>query len=101
MKISYERTGGFAGMRMAITIDVDSLPASDAAALRKLVSDADFFNLPETRAGKVIPDGFQYAITVEGDEKKRTVQATEASVPDSLRPLLDDLSLRARSQRRS
>ena len=69
MKISFERTGGFAGMRMAIIVDVDSLPDSDAATLRKLVADADFFNLSEIRAGQAIPDGFQYVITIDGDGK--------------------------------
>jgi hypothetical protein len=100
MKISFERTGGFAGMRMAISIDIDSLPDPDVVALQKLVTDADFFNLAEPGAGKVIPDGFQYAITIEGDGKQRTIQVADGSVPDKLRPLLDDLSLRARSQRR-
>jgi hypothetical protein len=100
MKISFERTGGFAGMRMVTTVDVDSLPASEAAMLRKLVADVDFFNLSEIPAGKAIPDGFQYAITVEGDGKQRTIQVAEASIPDKLRPLLKDLSVRARSQPR-
>ena len=100
MKISFERTGGFAGMRMAITVDADSLPNPDATALRKLVTDADFFNLAVPSAGKVIPDGFQYAITIEGDGKQRTIQITDAAIPDKLRPLLEDLSARARSQRR-
>jgi hypothetical protein len=101
MKISFERTGGFAGMRLAINLDVDSLPASDAAILRKLVADADFFNLAETPAGNAVPDGFQYALMVEGDGKQRTIQVAEMSIPDKLRPLLNDLSLRARSQRRA
>ena len=100
MRIDFERTGGFAGIRVAITVDVDALPNPDAAALRKLVTDADFFNLTETRAGKAIPDGFQYSITIERDGQQRTVQVTDASIPDKLRPLVDDLSLRARSQRR-
>jgi hypothetical protein len=98
MKISFERTGGFAGMRMATTLDLDSLPDSEAAALRKLITDADFFNLMMPDVGKVIPDGFQYAITIEGDGKQRTIQVTDGAVPDKLRPLLDDLSVRARSQ---
>lgn len=101
MKISFERTGGFAGMSVAITVEVDSLPEPDAAALRKLVKDADFFNLVETRPGRAISDGFQYTITVEGDDQQRSLQVTDTSVPDKLRPLLDYLSLRARSQRRT
>jgi hypothetical protein len=100
MKISFERTGGFAGMRMSITVNLDSLPDPDAASLRKLVTDADFFNLTEIHAEQAIQDGFQYAITVEGDSQQRTIQMTDAAIPDKLRPLLENLSLRARSQRR-
>jgi hypothetical protein len=100
MKISFERTGGFAGMRMVITVDVDSLPEPDAATLRKLVTDADFFNLTEVHAGQAIPDGFQYAITIEGEGQHRTLQMTDAAIPDKLRPLLENLSLRARHQPR-
>jgi hypothetical protein len=99
MRITFERTGGFAGMRMAITVDVDSLPEPDAAALRKLVKDTGFFNLSEARPERTIPDGFQYTIMVEGDGQQRSIQVTDASAPEKLRPLLDDLSLRARSQR--
>jgi hypothetical protein len=100
MKISFERTGGFAGMRVAITVELDSLPEPDAATLRKLVTDADFFNLAEIRAGQAIPDGFQYTITIEGDGQHRTIRMTDAAIPDKLRPLLEELSLRARRQPR-
>ena len=100
MKISFERTGGFAGMRMAITIDLDSLADSDAAALRKLITEADFFNIIVPSAGKAIPDGFQYVLTIDGDGQHRTIQVVDTSIPDKLRPLLNDLSLRARSPRK-
>lgn len=100
MKISFERTGGFTGIPMAMTIDVDSLPGPDAANLKKLVADADFFNLAENRANKPVPDGFQYAITVdEGDGKQRTIQVSDTSMPDQLRPLVNELSMRARQRR--
>lgn len=100
MKISFERTGGIAGMRMATTIDLDSLPKPDADALRKLIAEADFFNLTVPEAGKAIPDGFQYTLTIDGDGQHRTIQVGETSIPDKLRPLLNELSSRARSVRK-
>ena len=100
MKIDFERTGGFAGMRMAVLIDVDSLPDQEAQALRNLVKNADFFNFSDTRPGKAVPDSFQYRISIEDNQQKRTVEIGEMSLPDALRPLVDDLNQRARSQQR-
>lgn len=99
MKISFQRTGGFTGIPLAINVDVDSLPDPDAASLRQLISDADFFELTESHLEKQVPDGFQYAITVEDKGQKRTIEATDTSIPDKLRPLVNDLSLRARQRR--
>jgi hypothetical protein len=101
MKISYERTGGFAGMRVALDLDSQDLPASEAATLESLVKDADFFHLTEAISPKVMMDGFQYSITVEGNGQKRTIRAGDSAVPEALKPLLDNLSARAHSQRRS
>ena len=100
MKINFERSGGFAGLKLAFSLDSDSLPADDAAALKKLVEDTDFFNLPEPEAGRGHPDGFQYAITVEQDGQQRTLRVSENMLPEKLRPLVNDLSIRARTQRR-
>ncbi|MCX6064398.1 MAG: hypothetical protein NT121_01380 [Chloroflexi bacterium] len=100
MKIDFERTGGFAGIRTTLTIDVDSLPADDAVALRKLVEDADFFTFSLLHPKTVVPDSFHYVITVEGEGRQRTVRVGDMSIPETLRPLIDTLSQRARSQRR-
>jgi hypothetical protein len=100
MKIDFERTGGFAGLRLAVSVDVDNLPDQEAQALRKLVNDADFFNFSDAHPGKAVPDSFQYKVTIENNQQKRTVQVGDMSVPDKLRPLIDDLNQRARSQRK-
>ncbi len=102
MKISYERTGGFAGMRVGLDLDLQHLPSDEAAALKDLVKAADFFHLTQATGPGAIPDGFQHAITVEEDSgHKRTILVGDSSVSDSLRPLLDDLTVRARSQRKA
>jgi len=36
MRIQFERTGGFAGMRVATTIDMESLSADEARELREM-----------------------------------------------------------------
>jgi hypothetical protein len=101
MNISYERTGGFAGMRIGVDLDLQNLPSVEAAELEKLVKEADFFHLTEALGSKAVPDGFQHAITVESGAQKRTIRFADLAVPEALRPLLDNLSARARSQRRT
>ena len=100
MKISFERSGGFAGLHVALNVDLNSLPASDAVALQKLVKDADFFNLPEGASGQTRADGFQYMLSVQADGHQRTMHLSDGSIPDKLQPLLNDLGIRARSQQR-
>jgi len=100
MKINFERSGGFAGVKLVFSLDSDSLPADDAAVLKKLVEDVDFFHLPEPGAGGGQPDGFQYAITVEQEGQQRTLRVSENMLSEKLRPLVNDLSMRARTQRR-
>jgi len=48
-----------------------------------------------------IADGFQYTITVESDTATHIIHTSDTTVPDELRPLLEELSQRARSQRGS
>jgi hypothetical protein len=100
MKISFERTGGFAGMRVAISLDLEALPDLEAKTLKKLVLDADFFSLTEPRDGRTYADGFQYTIAIEGEEQHRTLQLSDGSIPEKMRPLVEYLSLRARRQPR-
>jgi len=100
MKINYERTGGFGGMRIALDLDLHTLPDDEALALEDMVKEADFFHLDQSFDQGMLADGFQYAITIDGGRKKRTIRFSESSVPDVLRPLLDELLMRARSQRR-
>jgi hypothetical protein len=99
MKIYFERTGGFAGLRLAVNLDLDYLPTEDAGTLQKLVEEADLFHLPEPVAGPGVVDGFQYAITVERKGEQRTFQVGDDVLPAGLRPLINDLTLRARSHR--
>jgi hypothetical protein len=99
MKINFERTGGFTNMRLAIDIDVDRLPEEDADSLEKLVDEADFFHLDISVPEYGIADGFQYNLSIERGEEHRSLQFDDGSLTENLRPLVNDLSLRARSRR--
>jgi hypothetical protein len=98
-KIFFERTGGFMGRKVSATIDLDDLPDEQAELLGDLLDEADFFELPDDLTKPAVPDAFTYNITVFSDDEQHSVRVSDASAPDDLRPLLDELSKQARMQR--
>lgn len=98
-KILFERTGGFMGRKVSVTIDLDDLPEEQAEALGELLDEADFFELPDDLTKPAIPDAFTYNITVFSDDEQHSVRVSDATAPDDLRPLLEELSNQARMQR--
>jgi len=91
-KIHYERTGGFAGIRLAAEIDVNELPEDQKHEILELLDKMDFDELPEKLVKKMpIPDEFVYSITVEADDKKYNVTGGESSLPQEMVPLLEIL----------
>jgi hypothetical protein len=92
MLIHFERTGGFAGLRTAVTLNTDTLPQDEARKLQEMADAAGFFNLPEKfPLPKRGADYFVYRLTVEKDGRKHTVEVSEPAVPAELRPLLQYL----------
>lgn len=99
MRIDFERTGGFMGVRIAGTFDTKSLPMEEAIDILDMVDDASFFELPEAVTGKAeAADQFQYRLTVEYAGRQHTVETTDTGAPDSLRPLLSRLTTLTRTQ---
>ena len=98
-KILYERTGGFMGRKVSVTIDLDDLPDDQAELLDDLLNEADFFELPADLTTPTMPDAFTYNITVFGDDGQHSVRVSDTTAPDDLRPLLEELSKQARMQR--
>lgn len=90
MRVSLERTGGFAGISRKTTVDTANIPTNEAKQLPQLLEAADFFNLPENlTASPTQPDRFQYILTVEDGAKKHTITVSEAAMPGTLRPLIE------------
>jgi hypothetical protein len=100
MRIDYERTGGFAGIRLAATIDTATLPADQSATLQNLIDEAHFFDLPaKIPSPPNVADQFNYRVTIEAAGKRHTVEAGEASASPALQALQQQLTLLARSAR--
>jgi hypothetical protein len=94
MRLFFERTGGFAGVKLQRSFDSDDLPPGDARRLGALLRQARFFDLPPELKSSSLPgpDRFHYKLTIENETGIRTVEASEASVPTEMRPLIDWLT---------
>ncbi|MDX2231245.1 MAG: protealysin inhibitor emfourin [Leptolyngbyaceae cyanobacterium bins.349] len=101
MRISFERSGGFAGMMMTVSIDTAKLGPSEATQVKSMVEAANFFQLPEAIASSAQPDRFQYHLTVAEPQRKHSVTVSESCLPGNLRPLVDWLMDAARHSRSS
>ena len=100
-KIKFERTGGFAGIRLAAEIDMDDLPEDQKREITNLLDEADFNELSENLTDKLpIPDGFVYSIVVNSREKEYKVIAGKSSMPSDLQPLIEILESIAKKQMR-
>ena len=65
MKIYFERTGGFMGLRMVASFDTKDLPEEEAATIRELLDEVDFFELPSHLESQTPGmDQFHYVLSV-------------------------------------
>jgi hypothetical protein len=95
-KIIFKRTGGVAGREMESDIDLNEMPDHESQELMQLISDTNFFKIPQNLISTGTPDEYEYTVTVEAGNTHHTIHTSDSSAPDSLRPLLDKLSLLAR-----
>lgn len=97
MRIYFERSGGLMGKPMTATVDTNKLPSGEADSWREMVLESRFFGLPETTARpSPAPDQFQYKVVVEVEDVSHTVETTDGTAPESLRPLLRRLTVATR-----
>jgi hypothetical protein len=100
MRIVFEQSGGFMGRTVNLTLDLSDLPDDQATALRSLLQEANFLDLDREMAPRPARDDYSYRITVETESLEHTVRVSDANTPSNLRPLIQELSKRARSQRK-
>jgi hypothetical protein len=101
MKIHFERTGGFAGLKLRTTVDSESLPRREAERLERLLARSHFFELPLSLEGRTPgADRFHYRVTVESGGRTHTVRTSDAALPEELRPLVEWLAVRVKAEGR-
>jgi hypothetical protein len=101
MRIEFERSGGFMGLRQTVQLDTDEMDPNEASEIRKMIESAGFFDLPEELSGSDRSvDQYHYRVTVEfSQEYRHTVVVGDSDAPEDLQPLLQRLNLLARTRR--
>jgi hypothetical protein len=93
-KIYFERSGGFAGIRMNTEIDIHSLPPDEAHKIQGMIDNAkEFFDLKESSSPPENTfDYVIYEITVQTEEgKQNTIKTYRPGTPPDLEPLINYL----------
>ncbi len=101
LQIKYERSGGFAGLKLSTSFELDDLSDEQEKQLRHLLDEVDFFDLP----AQILPthpgiDRFTHKIEVKSKKRKHVVVTTDSAAPEELLPLIELLNLLARTHRK-
>ena len=92
MRVELARSGGLAGLTMAVSVDTDTLAPETAAVLQAALGDADLAELAVRPARPTRgADRYHYDITVERDGERHAISFPETDVPPELRPVIDAL----------
>ena len=101
LRVSFERSGGFAGITIKTAVEEEDLSPDEAQKLQGMVEEVDFLNLPE----KIIspssqPDRFQYELRLEESGRQHKVTVSEEAMPEKLKPLIKWLMEKARQAKK-
>jgi hypothetical protein len=100
-RIKFERTGGFAGLRIAKDLKMADLPDEQARTITELLDDLEFKELPEQMLNNAnMPDQFTYTITVETKKWEHTVTTGDTAGSEKMQELLELLNRLARNQKK-
>jgi len=99
--INFKRTGGAMGRELSMDFDLNNMPADEARRLHNLLNESRFFEVPVVNDLLTSPDEYEYVITVVAGNSIHTVHVSDTSMPESLRPLVEDLTEIAKEGSRS
>lgn len=80
------------GRDMAMDLDLGSIPGPEAQRIHGLLTESNFFEIPNINDLMTGPDEHEYTITVVAGNSLHTVHVSDSSMPRSLRPLVDELT---------
>lgn len=95
--INFKRTGGAVNREISFDVDLGTLPGPAAQRLHGLLTESNFFEIPTLHNLMAGPDEYHYAITAIAGNSLHTVYVTDTDMPESLHPLIDELTELARA----
>ena len=95
-RINFKRSGGILGREVESEIDLDEMPADESQELMRLLTETNFFKIPQNLINRSTPDEYEYTVTVDAGNTHHTIHTSDSNAPESLRPLLEKLSTLAR-----
>lgn len=99
--VSFERSGGFAGISSFVTIDADTMNIDEKLKLQELIENSEFFQMDiDDSSNSGARDQFIYKLSIEIGNQKKSLTLTEPDITDKLRPLINYLSQKARMPKR-
>ena len=90
--IHFRRTGGSMGREMAMDFDLGTMPGGVSQRLQSLLTESIFFDIPVVNDLRTSPDEYQYDMTVVAGNSIHTIHISDTSMPESLRPLVEELT---------
>jgi hypothetical protein len=90
--VRFQRSGGLAGIKVAVNTDTDELSPAQGEMIRALLAAPD--SSPPGAPGA--PDRFTYELLLDDGRKQRLLRWPETAVPDDVRPLIAELTTRSR-----
>lgn len=89
MKLIVRRTGGFAGLKLTITVDTGTLSADDQSQLKSLLARCSFLSLPSSiKSPSRQPDRFSYHLTLDDGQQTKVVEIDESELKGNLKELI-------------
>ncbi|MDP9496183.1 MAG: hypothetical protein M3P46_00650 [Actinomycetota bacterium] len=99
VRITFARSGGFAGLCLECALDTAELDDPDRRSLLDSLAGLDLPALAQQSGGAGGPDRFSYDLTVETGGQRYDLRYPERTLPDGLRPLVQQLVERSRRGR--
>lgn len=96
LKIQFERSGGFAGIKIRFSLEEKDLSPEERERLLEMLQQAGVFNQPKLRTSPSGVDRFTYRLTVANGGKVHTIEVDESNMPQEMRPLVEYLNLMVR-----
>jgi hypothetical protein len=98
--LNFERSGGFTGIPVKCTVDSTTLTKEEFGKISQLIDSADFRAIEQKDKNAVEhPDRFVYKLSLNSGGKVSVFNFDEQAVSGNLRPLLNVLIVKARSQK--